>query len=104
MTNLFMIENNKMSPYAMRGDLVQYELIKDCRVICSLYVVELYGVKMLARITPLIRGGVALSFDDTFTDNIELSKEQISNIVFIGHVIGLYKKSGEHIERFSLYN
>ena len=101
---IFEVTNNDMSPYLTRGDSVTYELIKDLRLYNSVYVVILNNIKMVVRVQVLMRGGIRIIFDSDKTNFIQLDKEQLQNLIVIGHVTGRIKKSGEHIKGYSLYS
>ena len=64
MKNLFLVNNNDMSPFINKGDVVTYEPIQpNRRLYNSVYVVEYRGKKIIARVQLLIKGGMLLVFD-----------------------------------------
>ena len=102
--NIFLVNNNNMNPYINKGDTAVFEPMKlGYRMASSIYIIEYKGIKMIARVQLLIKGGICLIFDGAKHNNIKIEQSELEEVVFIGHVTGVVKPTGEEFERFSLY-
>ena len=95
MKNIFLVNNNDMSPFINKGDVVTYEPIQsNRRLYNSVYVVEYRGQKVVARVQLLIKGGMLLIFDGE-RKTIKFEQHERMRVIFIGHVIARFFKDGE---------
>lgn len=95
--NIFLIDDNNMKPFISKGDLVVYEpMILNQRVYSSVYVVEYRDKKQVARVQPLVRGGMRLLFDSGDKRMIELDYHERGRVIFIGHIVARYFKDGSY--------
>lgn len=101
---IFFVDNNDMTPFVSKGDLVIYEPMRlGHRMANSIYVVEYRGKKMVARVQFLIAGGMRLIFDGVGRKTITFQAHEKMRVIFVGHVVGSISKHGKKTKRFSLY-
>lgn len=102
--NIFLIEDDNMKPFISKGDIATFESMRiGYKMASSIYIIEYKGTKMITRVQLLIKGGISLLFDGAKHNNIKIEQSELKEVVFIGHVTGIIKATGEEVKRFSLY-
>ena len=96
--NMFLVECDNMNPYLKKGDIAIYEPIQaNRRFASSVYILKIRDETFVSRVQFLARGGIRLISDSNPKLREEFSKEELKNVLFIGHVIGRI------IKEYSLY-
>jgi len=96
--NMFLVECDSMKPHLKKGDIAIYEPMQlNRRVGASVYILKMHGETFVSRVQFMARGGIQLIFDDEESTNEMISKEELKDVVFVGHVIGRILKD------YSLY-
>ena len=93
--NIFLVDDDNMTPYISKGDLVVYRpMMLNQRLFSSVYVVEYRGKKQVARVQFLASGKMRLIFDNK--KKIDFESYEICRVIFIGHVIARFFKDGSY--------
>jgi len=96
--NMFLVECDSMKPYLKKGDVAIYEPIQKGRGLASsIYLIQTKGYTAIKRVAFNVGGGIIIISDNDQSITEEVTKEELKDVVFIGHVIGRI------IKDYSLY-
>ena len=97
--NMFLVKCDSMKPYLKKGDVAIYEPMQlNRRLGSSVYILRIHDETFVSRVQFMARGGIRLISDNDKGITEEFSKEELKDVVFIGHVIGRI------IKDYSLYD
>jgi len=96
--NMFLVECDSMKPFLKKGDIAIYEPIQKGRGLSSsVYLIKTKGYTAIKRVSFLAGGGIVI-ISDSDQRREEVTKKDLKDIVFVGHVIGRI------IKDYSLYD
>jgi len=81
-----LVSTDNMKPFIKKGDMIYYEDIKP-RLVSSVYLIKENNITYPCRVQTLVNGDIRLILDADKENSRRIKKEDMHNIIFIGHVV-----------------